>query len=44
MTEKDVRLINTENNVAASAIVTRDIDAAFGGRTGSGCAIKPSRA
>ena len=28
--EKDVRLINMENNVATAAIVTGDIDAAFG--------------
>jgi sulfonate transport system substrate-binding protein len=31
LTEKDVRLINMENNVATAAIVTGDIDAAFGG-------------
>jgi sulfonate transport system substrate-binding protein len=31
MTEKDVRLINMETNVATGAIVTGDIDAAVGG-------------
>ncbi|MEY2934058.1 MAG: hypothetical protein RL033_4807 [Pseudomonadota bacterium] len=31
LTEKDVRLINMETNVATAAIVTGDIDAAFGG-------------
>jgi sulfonate transport system substrate-binding protein len=31
LTERDVRLINMENNVARLAIVTGDIDAAFGG-------------
>jgi sulfonate transport system substrate-binding protein len=31
LTEKDVRLINMENNVATAALVTGDIDAAFGG-------------
>jgi sulfonate transport system substrate-binding protein len=31
LSERDVRLINMENNVATSAIVTGDIDAAIGG-------------
>lgn len=31
LTERDVRLINMETNVATAAIVTGDIDAAFGG-------------
>jgi sulfonate transport system substrate-binding protein len=31
LTEKDVRLLNMDTNTAKSAIVTKDIDAAFGG-------------